>query len=142
MPDPRLDTKLDPIAEPHVLDPCQPLNAVLRSYDALGLEAYANLEQALTIVAGDRFHKMAKAERTTFIAKLRELLLKSNWRLVCPECGEPSLPYFLQHTKQGTVQLQHKHATPPAHVVYGTRDQKITFPILTLVQVETSDAEK
>jgi hypothetical protein len=142
MPDHRLDTKLDPIAEPHVPDPCQPLNWSLRSYDALGLEAHANLESALSVVAGERFHQMTKPERATFIAKLREVLLKSNWRLVCPACREPSLPYFLPHTKQGTVQLQHKHATPSTHIVYGTKDLKLTFPTLTLVQVETPDAEK
>jgi hypothetical protein len=147
-PDPRLDLNPDPIAEPyvdpmpHVTDPCEPLHASLRAYDDLGLEALANLESALSLASGDRFHKLPKSERATFIAKLRELLLRSNWRLVCPECREPSLPYFLTHSKQGTVQLQHKHAEPTSHIIYGTRDLKIDFPVVTLVQVKATDAEK
>jgi hypothetical protein len=112
---------------------------VLDRFAGLGGEAEEALRTVLDSIAGKGFHTLPKKERAELVEKLRRLLNKSDRRLVCPLCQEPSLPYFLPHTAEGTLQLQHRHAEPVTHVIYGRRSGFENFPTLTFVQVENTD---
>jgi hypothetical protein len=140
--DPIAETERGPLAWPQPADTAEVgLEKMLERFARLGDESESALRTALDSLAGSGFHALPKAERAAFVEKLRRLLNKSDRRLVCPLCREPSLPYFLAHTAEGTLQLQHRHAEQVAHVIYGKRSGYESFPTLTFVQAETT-AEK
>ncbi|MBX9625670.1 MAG: hypothetical protein K2X82_17850 [Gemmataceae bacterium] len=90
-------------------------------------------------LAGDGLMGIPAADRGAVIARLRHTLLQSNCRVVCPHCASPSLPYFLPHTAEGTVQLQHKQTNPVAHAVFGSR-VGTDFPRLQLARLSGETA--
>lgn len=146
MKEPGIDTASRTDADPRVetltaFEAARPfLDGAIDQYDTLARHVVSLIKDALEVVRGNKFGKMSIAERGEFIAKVRLLLLRSDHRIVCPECREPSLPYYLTHTKKGTVQLQHKHVKPSSHVIFGVRGGNVIFPSLTLVQVAADNS--
>jgi hypothetical protein len=111
--------------------------ALVRIRDVYRDEMLHELQSALRFLQGRNV--AATEDKRPIVMMLRVLLQFTKTRIACPECGAPSLPYFLEQAKGGIIQCQHRTTEgvgKGGHVLFRQGDP---WPAVRLIAAEGDD---